>query len=69
MIIHDFAGEDPWVQHMKDGKVQISFVKLNSPTLIAWLLQNGSRFKVVKPESIKNQVIEELNKALENYNK
>lgn len=66
-IIHDFAGEDILMKKTKDGKVQISFVKLNSPTLVAWLIQNANRFKVVAPDTIKEQVINQLHESLNLY--
>lgn len=66
-IIHDFAGEDPWIRQLNDGKTEISFTKLNSPTLVAWLLQNANRFTVVEPEDIRNQILEQIQESLRNY--
>lgn len=66
-IIHDFVGDDVWLRHLKNGNLEITFSKLNSPTLIAWLLQNAGRFKVVKPDDIREQIVEQLKESLKYY--
>lgn len=66
-IIHDFVGEEAWLKQLPDGKVQVSFAKLNSPTLVAWLIQNGNRFKVIAPDFLKDQVVQQLKESLKLY--
>lgn len=66
-IIHDFVGDDVWLRKLKNGNLEITFSKLNSPTLIAWLLQNAGRFKVVKPDDIREQIVEQLKESLKYY--
>lgn len=66
-IIYDFAGEDVWLKHLENGDVQISFVKMDSPTLISWLLQNASRFKVISPDTIKAQIVQQLQESIKKY--
>lgn len=56
-----------WLKHLKNGKVQISFVKMDSPTLISWLLQNANRFKVISPDPIKEQILQQLQESIKKY--
>ncbi len=66
-IIHDFVGDDFMLRHLENGNLQITFTKLNSPTLVAWLLDNANRFTVIEPRDIKEQIIEQLEESLKKY--
>ena len=66
-ILYDFAGKDVKVCKQKNGLYRATFSKMNSVTLIGWFLQYGNWFKVISPESLKTEVISELEKALHKY--
>lgn len=66
-IIHDFAGEDAILKSTGDGKLQVSFTKLNSPTLVSWLIENSNRFTVVEPQEIREEIIKQLQETLKKY--
>lgn len=66
-IIHDFAGDDVMLKHVDNGNLRISFTKLNSPTLVSWLLENANRFTVVEPVEIREKIIEQLEESLKKY--
>ena len=44
-----------------------SFTKMNSVTLLAWFLQYVNRFKVLKPDCLKEEIVKEINCAIEKY--
>ncbi len=66
-ILFDFAGKDIAVQVIEKGKCRAIFTKMNSVMLTAWFMQYASRFKVIKPESLKNNIIGELQNSLKMY--
>lgn len=65
-ILYDFAGGDISVRTSGDKSIA-RFTKMDSVTLIGWLTQYATRFKVVAPEELKQEVVEELKKGLANY--
>lgn len=66
-ILYDFAGKDINVKKCKDGKYIASFTKMNSVTLLAWFLQYVNRFKGLKPECLKEEIVKEINFAIQMY--
>lgn len=66
-ILYDFAGKDIKVKKCKDGVYRASFTKMNSVTLLAWFLQYVNRFKVLKPDCLKEEIVKEINCAMEKY--
>ena len=66
-ILYDFAGKDIKVKKCKDGMYRASFTKMNSVTLLAWFLQYVNRFKVLKPDCLKEEIVKEINCAIEKY--
>lgn len=51
----------------EDGTCNISFHSFLSPELISEILKFGSDVKVIKPEKLKNELINKLRLALEQY--
>lgn len=66
-ILYDFASDDVKVRKMDNGKCVATFSKFNSVTLVGWLVQYATRYKVIKPESLKEMVIAELKKGIMTY--
>lgn len=66
-ILYDFAGQKIRVQKVSERCNRATIRKMNSVTLIGWLLQYADRFKVIAPENVRNNIIEKLNEALTKY--
>ncbi len=66
-ILYDFVGKDAKVRQLENGRCVASFRKMESPTLIGWFMQYGTRFKLLAPEKVRNQVKMELQSALQEY--
>ena len=66
-ILYDFAGKDIKVKKVADGKVQATFKKNDSVTLLGWLLGYCNMFKVIEPDSLKERVLNELKNGVNNY--
>lgn len=67
-ILYDFAGKDIKVRKLQDDTYMATFTKMNSVTLTAWFMQYANRFKVIKPEKLKEDVRRELTEAVNKYN-
>lgn len=55
------------LQKGNDGKNVAIFSKMNSVTLTGWFMQYANMFKVLAPESFKNNIINELKSAVKHY--
>ena len=40
---------------------------MNSVTLTGWFMQYANMFKVIEPEKLRNELQEQLKKAVKNY--
>jgi predicted DNA-binding transcriptional regulator YafY len=52
---------------LPDGRVQMKFRIVITPEFVDWVLYYGSRVRVVKPESLRDQVVEKARKMVELY--
>lgn len=66
-ILYDFAGDDVQVRECPNGRCIASFKKMNSVTLVGWFMQYGTRFKVLAPRDLRENVFSELKKAAKQY--
>lgn len=66
-ILIDFIGKKNIKIFNKNGKEHASFKKMYTPTLKGFFMQYASMFTVVSPADLRNEIIEELNKALGCY--
>ena len=67
-----WVAEEHWhksqqVETLPDGSVRVRFYIGITPEFVNWLLYYGSRVRVVKPEWLREQVVEEHRKAIELY--
>lgn len=67
-IIYDFAGNDMSIIKLSEEKCVVSFKKMYSDTLIGWFLKYQDKFKVNKPEKLKDEIVCALVKAIQLYN-
>lgn len=67
-IMYDFAGRDVSIISTKDSKVKATFKMSDSPTLVNWLCQYADKVEVLKPEKIREKVIQKLRDGLSTYN-
>ena len=51
----------------EDGSVYLSFTSNQDQETLFWVMKFGSKVKVLNPPSLRDKVIEELKKSLENY--
>ena len=51
----------------EDGSVYLSFTSNQDQETLFWVMKFGSKVKVLNPPSLKEKVIKELKKSLENY--
>ncbi len=68
-ILYDFVGENVRIQKLKDGRMRASFNKQDSVTLRGWLMRYCAMFEVVEPENIRTEVVANLQKGMERYNR
>lgn len=66
-ILYDFAGSGIKVRKQADGRCRVIFSKMNSVTLTGWFMQYANMFKVIGPEKLRNQLIEQLKEAVKKY--
>ena len=66
-IILDLIGKQVSVQHMKDGRCRVRFSKMESETLVGWLVEYSDKVKVIKPDVLKKRVISKLEEGLKTY--
>lgn len=66
-ILHDFAGDHMYIEHLKNGRLRVTMEKCRSVTLIGWLMQYADLFQVIAPEDIRKTVLSHLSAALEAY--
>lgn len=66
-IILDFIGKQVAVHHSKDGKCRVKFSKMESETLVGWLVEYSDEVKVVKPDILREKVIRKLEEGLKTY--
>ena len=67
-----WVAEEHWhksqkVEELPDGSVRVRFCIGITPEFVNWLLYYGSRVRVVKPEWLREQVVEEHRKAVALY--
>jgi len=67
-----WVGEEDWhpsqkVEELSDGSVLFRLRLVITPEFVNWLLYYGNRVKVLEPENLKDQVIEEHRKAMDEY--
>ena len=51
----------------EDGSVYLSFTSNQDQETLFWVMKFGSKVKVLNPPSLKEKIVEELKKSLENY--
>lgn len=68
-ILYDFAGSSVKVRKQPNGSCTAVFSKMNSVTLMGWFMQYANMFKVIEPEKLRNELQEQLKKAIKNYEK
>lgn len=66
-ILFDFAGADMEVVKFNDGRIRVSFMKLDSINLHSWLMQYSGMFELVEPLEIRDRVIERLKEGIKMY--
>lgn len=66
-ILYDFAGSSVKVRKQTNGSSRAVFSKMNSVTLTGWFMQYANMFKVIEPEKLRNELQEQLKKAVKNY--
>ena len=66
-ILYDFTSGNIRIKEINNETCRATFYKSHSITLVGWFMQYANRFKVIHPESLRRQVIEELEKAIEQY--
>lgn len=66
-ILYDFAGDSIKIIKLKNGKLQARVEKQNSPTLMGWLMQYATIFKVMEPDTIRKELVEKLKDGLAVY--
>ena len=54
------------IEELEDGKILFKAIGKNSPELKSWILNMQDNVKIIKPENLKNEVKEILNKMLFN---
>lgn len=67
-ILYDFAGTNVKVRKLENGKARAMFKKADTVTLVGWFMQYSNRFQVTAPDKLKENIVKELNRALEGYN-
>ena len=68
-ILFDFVGEKITVKQLENGKCQAIFTKMNSVTLVGWFMQYATMFQVISPVSLRNDIIQTINKIKTLYEK
>ena len=68
-ILFDFVGEKIIVKQLENGKCQAIFTKMNSVTLVGWFMQYATMFQVISPISLRNDIIQTINKMKILYEK
>src|SRR5574344_1096863 len=58
-ILYDFAGKDIKVYKQEGGLCKAVFMKMSSVTLAGWFLQYCNRFRVLSPESLRKEIVNE----------
>lgn len=66
-ILYEFAGKKITVIKQMDGTYKASFRKMNSVALVGWFLQYANRFRVLRPEGLKNDIIQAMENGLKTY--
>ncbi len=67
-ILYDFGGKNLKIKHKEDGMIQVSVEKRNSEALISWLMEYAHIFKVVSPESVREEFAHRLKEIIEMNN-
>lgn len=66
-ILYDLAGENVRVKELNDDKLLVSFNIQDSVGLINWLMQYTKMFKVIEPVEVRENLINRLQDALNQY--
>ena len=66
-ILYDFTGGDLRVQKMENGRCRAIFSKMNSVTLTGWFLQHADMFRVLRPVELREEIVERIARAWEEY--
>ena len=54
------------IEELEDGKILFKAIGKNNPELKSWILNMQDNVKIIKPQTLKNEVKEILNKMLLN---
>lgn len=66
-ILADFAGMNVKLTHLENGKLRAFVTKMDSEALRGWLLKYMTRFKIVEPQTMRNNLVDVLKLGVEMY--
>lgn len=68
-VVYDQFGQDVFIEKIESSTFTINLSTTLSPTFIGWLIQFGSRAKVIRPKKLINQIETIINDVHQLYQK